>query len=74
MNNKNDYVVYDSRRTVSTDKVDQRKIKEVFTGLNIIAPILDLQFIDINIEVILTLPANNLDQYLAANFGLSPDV
>ena len=74
LNNESDYVVYDSRRTGSSASANQRKIKDVFTGLNIIAPIIDSQFIDLNIEVILTLPANNLEQYLAANFGLSSDV
>ena len=66
--------MYDSRRTGSSASANQRKIKDVFTGLNIIAPVTDSQFIDLNIEVILTLPANNLEQYLAANFGLSSDV
>ena len=61
LNNQNDYVVYDSRRTVSPAQVDQQKIRDVFTRLNIIDPILDIQFIDLNIEVILTLPANSLE-------------
>ena len=35
---------------------------------------LDLQFIDLNIEVVLALPTNTLAEYLAANFGQKSEV